>query len=120
MGVDFLPAEAQTYSLDVVPCTEVIKQYLDGSAVKQFLFVLASRNFHSDKIHQNTENLAFYEGFSRWVERQNRARNWPILDNGRVARKVEVTTSGYPFYVDEHGTARYQIQMKLTYDQKGD
>lgn len=120
LGVDFLPEKAKAYSVDTVPCKEVVKPYLDGSCVKQYLFTLASREFRADDIRENTENLAFYEAFSRWVEDQNRhPRRLPELGGGRTAQRVEVTTSGYPFLVDGHGTARYQIQMKLTYFQKG-
>ena len=107
LGVDYLPEET-------------VKRYLDGSAQKRFLFVLASREFQGDNIQGNTENLAFYEAFSRWVEAQNRRpKHLPELDNGRTAQRVEVTTSGYPFLVDDHGTARYQIQMRLDYFEKG-
>ena len=35
LGVDFLPEKAQTYSVDSVPGPEIVKRYLDGSAVKQ-------------------------------------------------------------------------------------
>lgn len=119
LAVDFLPKQAQTYSVDSVPCKEEVKQYLDGSSLRQFLFVLSSRKFKGEDIGQNVDNLAFYEGFSAWVLRQNRARNFPELGEGRQARKIEVTTSGYPFQIDEHGTARYQIQLRLEYFQKG-
>ena len=120
LGVDYLPEEARTYSVDSVPAEETVKRYLDGSAQKRFLFVLASREFQGDNIQGNTENLAFYEAFSRWVEAQNRRpKHLPELDNGRTAQRVEVTTSGYPFLVDDHGTARYQIQMRLDYFEKG-
>lgn len=119
LNVDFLPEKARSWSVDVVPCKETVKPYLDGSAVKQFLFVLASRDFHGADLKQNTGNLAFYEDFARWVEAQSRRRALPALDQGRAAQRVEVTTSGYPFLVDEHGTARYQIQLKLTYFEKG-
>lgn len=121
LGVDFLPEKARTYSVDTVPCRELVKRYLDGSCVKQYLFTLASREFRADDIRGNSENLAFYEAFSRWIEAQNRRpRHLPELGEGRTATGVEVTTSGYPFLVDEHGTARYQIQLKLTYFQKGE
>ena len=120
LGVDYLPEEARTYSVDSVPAEETVKRYLDGSAKKRFLFVLASREFQGDNIQGNTENLAFYEAFSRCVEAQNRRpKHLPELDNGRTAQRVEVTTSGYPFLVDDHGTARYQIQMRLDYFEKG-
>ena len=109
LAVDFLPRQAQTYSVDSTPCKQEIKRYLDGSSLRQFLFVLSSREFKGEEIGQNLDNLAFYEGFSTWVTRQNRMRRLPGLGAGRTARKIEVTTSGYPFHVDEHGTARYQI-----------
>lgn len=119
LNVDCLPTEARAYAVEVVPCKEQVKAYLDGSCVKQFLFNLASREFHGLDIAQNIDNLAFYEGFSGWVEEQNRRRALPVLEAGKTARRVEVTTSGYPFAIDDHGNAKYQIQMKLTYFQKG-
>lgn len=120
LGVDFLPADAQTYSVDSVPGKEVVKRYLDGSALKQFDFVLSSRKFYGDQIAGNADNLAFYEGFSRWVAAQDRARRFPALDGGRTPRRIEVTTAGYPFLVSDDGLARYQIQLKFTYFEKGD
>ena len=120
LGVDFLPEEAQTYSVDSVPGREIVKQYLDGSTIKQFDFVLASREFFGDSIGQNADNLQWYEDFSAWVARQNRRpKNLPKLAQDRQAQKVEVTTSGYPFQMTSEGKARYQIQLKMTYFEKG-
>lgn len=119
LAIDFLPKQARTYSVDSVPCKEEVKRYLDGSSLRQFLFTLSSREFKGEDIGQNADNLAFYEAFSTWVLRQNRLRNLPRLPEGRTARKIEVTTSGYPFQVDEQGTALYQIQLRLEYFQKG-
>ena len=120
LGVDFLPEDAQTCSVDSVPGPETVKRYLDGSAVKQVDFVLASRVFYGDQITQNTDNLEWYEAFSDWVRGQNRRpKRLPQLSAGRTARAVEVTTSGYPFQVSEDGKARYQIQLKMTYFEKG-
>ena len=121
LNVDFLPTDAQTYAVEVVPCRETVKQYIDGSKIKRFLFVLASREVVSADIAQNTGNLAFYEDFAEWVERQNRRpKHLPDLGEGRTVRKIEVTTSGYLDYTDDHETARYQIQMELTYTQRGE
>lgn len=120
LGVDFLPEDAQTYSVDTEPVQPVVKRYMDGSAIKQYAFVLASREFHADAITQNIESSAFYDAFSSWVERQNRARIFPVLEAGRTARRIEVTSSGYPFQAYDEGTARYQIQLRLTYFERGD
>lgn len=119
LGIDFLPREAQTYSVDSVPCKEEVKRYLDGSSLRQFLFVLSSRNFKGEDIGQNADNLAFYQGFSAWILQKDREKDLPRLGPGRTARKIEVTSSGYPFQVDDCGTARYQIQLRLEYFQKG-
>lgn len=121
LNIDFLPVEAQSYSVEVVPGRGTIKQYMDGSALKQFLFVLASREFAESDIAQNADNLQFYEDFAQWVERQNRRpKHLPYLGDGRNAQKITVTTPGYLYLRDDHGTARYQIQMELTYLQRGE
>lgn len=121
LNVDFLPTDAQSYSIEVVPCRETVKQYMDGSKIKRFLFVLASREVVSADITQNTSNLTFYEDFAGWVERQNRRpKHLPDLGEDRTIRKIEVNTSGYLDYTDDHEIARYQIQMELTYTQRGE
>lgn len=120
LGVDFLPEDAQTYSVDTEPVQPIVRRYMDGSALKQYAFILASREFHADAIAQNIDNSAFFDAFSSWVERQNRARNFPVLDCGRVARKIEIASSGYPFQAYDEGTARYQIQLRLIYFEKGE
>ena len=48
LSVDFLPEAAKSYSVDTVPTTEIVKRYLDGSSIRQFLFCVSSREFYSD------------------------------------------------------------------------
>ena len=118
LSVDFLTEDAKSYSVDSVPTTEIVKLYLDGSSVRQFLFCISSREFFSDNITQNVDNLAFYEGLAAWLERKNRLRQFPSIGDDRTVRSVEISSTAYPFIVDEHGTARYQLQLRLTYYQK--
>lgn len=120
LSVDFLPEEAKSYSVDTVPTTEIVKRYLDGSSIRQFLFCVSSREFYSDNIVQNVDNQAFYEGLATWLERKSNLRQFPNIGTGRTVRSIEISSTAYPFVVDEHGTARYQLQLKLTYFQKGD
>lgn len=119
LDVDFLPEDVETYSVDTIPCEEIIKRYLDGSTVKQFQFAVSSRRFYEQNIKENLSNLQFFEDLTAWVEKQTRARNLPVMDKGRTAQKIIVTSSAYPFIVSEDGKARYQIQMRLEYYQKG-
>lgn len=120
LSVDFLPEEAKSYSVDTVPTTEIVKRYLDGSSIRQFLFCVSSREFYSDNIAQNVDNQAFYEGLAAWLERKSKLLQFPNIGTGRTVRSIEISSTAYPFVVDEHGTARYQLQLKLTYFQKGD
>lgn len=120
LSVDFLPEAAKSYSVDTVPTTEIVKRYLDGSSIRQFLFCVSSREFYSDNIAQNVDNQAFYEGLAAWLERKSKLWQFPDIGTGRTVRSIEISSTAYPFVVDEHGTARYQLQLKLTYFQKGD
>lgn len=115
LNVDFLPAEAATYSVDVVPTTPIIKRYFDGGSMRQFSFLFATRTFYGQTVRQQLDNLAFFEAFSEWIERSS----LPELGEGRQAIRLEVVASGYAFAAGTEN-ARYQVQLKLTYHQKGD
>lgn len=116
LNVDHLGDQAIEYTVDAVPCSPVYRQYTDGSCMKQFLFLFASREYYSADVNQCIENLAFYEEFSKWIEKQNKDGSLPDLD-GREAISVEVLTAGYAFDCDAE-TARYQIQMRLLYEEE--
>lgn len=118
IDVDFLDSEADTYSIDTIPCEEILKRYKDGSTVKQFQFAISSRRHYEQNIEQNISNLAFFERLTAWVEAQAQARNLPTMDGERKALKMVVTSTAYPFDVSESGKARYQMQMRLEYFNK--
>lgn len=115
LDVDFLDEDAETYSIDTIPCEEVLKRYFDGSSVKQFQFAVSSRRYYEQNIKQNLSNLKFFEDLTEWVEKQSSAKNLPKMDKGRAAQKMVVTSTGYPFDVSEDGKARYQLQMRFEY-----
>lgn len=118
LDVDFLDENADTYSVDTIPCEEIIKRYMDGGTVKQFQFAVSSRRFYEQNIKQNLSNLQFFEDLTAWVESKARSRQLPTMDKGRTAQKIVVTSTAYPFIISEDGKARYQIQMRLEYYQK--
>lgn len=116
LNVDFLPPAAQSYSIEPVPCESLVSRYTDGTTVRQFLFVLASRELFGEDIAQQVDNLAFYESFAAWLQRQNDAGILPDLGAGRDARSIAAITCGYAF-IPGAETARYQIQCKLKYQE---
>ena len=115
--IDFLGAEPEQCSLEPVPCDPIYRKYTDGGALKQYLFVFASREYYSADVEQCAANQAFYEDFAAWVRSQNDAGNLPDLGTGKDAFLLEVLTSGYAFSEDAK-TARYQIQLRLIYEEE--
>ena len=113
--VDFLGSEPVEYSVEAVPCERIFKKYVDGDCMKQFLFLFASREFYGEDVNRQIENLAFYEHFENWILEQNNAGILPDLD-GRNPVSLEVLTGGYAFDADT-STARYQIQLRLLYEE---
>lgn len=114
LGVDRIGADAIEYSIDVLPCEPIVKKYTDGSKVKQFQFAFSSREAYGKDVIQGIQNSAFYEDFADWIARNDDAGNYPDLGAFRSVRSIELTSGGYALDVTET-TARYQMQLRLTY-----
>lgn len=119
LNVDFLPADACSYSVEAIPANDVMRTYLDGSTIRQFLFVLASRESYGGEVLQQLENLGFYEAFAAWLYQQNLQKNFPVLGEGKTVTKIEATTPGYALSTGE-SKARYQIQCRMEFMQRSD
>ena len=114
LRVDYLGEKPVEYTIEVLPCDPVVKRYLGGSTVRQYLFAFGSREFYSHERLQNIQNSAFYELLADWVETRSMSGILPELPDGMEAQQLEVVSSGYLF--DGSMTnARYQIQLRLLY-----
>lgn len=88
INVDYLPeGPAVEYSIDTTPATEIVKQYIDGSSVRQYLFVIRSVNDYGPDVLQNLANSGFYENLAAWLEVQTRTGNFPSLPEGKIPQK---------------------------------
>ncbi len=115
--IDYLGAEPEQYTLEPVPCDPVFRQYTDGGALKQFLFLFASREIYCADVAKCAEIQAFYESFSRWIQEQNIASILPVLEAGKEAVDIAILTNSYAFS-ENADTARYQIQLRLIYKEE--
>lgn len=114
LRVDYLGEKPVEYTIEVLPCDPVVKRYLGGSTVRQYLFAFGSREFYSQERLQNIQNSAFYELLADWVETRSMSGILPELPDEMEAQQLEVVSSGYLF--DGSMTnARYQIQLRLLY-----
>lgn len=114
LNIDFLGVEPTQYTIEGQPVNPVIQKYVDGGALKQYVFVFGSREYYGADVLQNIENSGFFERFAEWVEEQSEKENLPELEGNKQAISMEVLTSGYLFSASEDN-ARYQIQMRLIY-----
>lgn len=117
VNVDYLGDESTMYSIEETPCESIIKKYVDGSSIRQFEFIFCSRESYGPDVLNNISNSGFYEDFANWIEEENIKGNLPDL-NDKECRTIECLTTGYAFQTDVD-KARYQIQMRITYFQKG-
>ncbi len=110
IGVDYLEHEI-AYSIEPTPVAPIDTYFIDDSEIKQFAFILASRESYGQETIQNILNTEFYEDFNNWIEEQNLNGNLPKIDG---IETIECTSTGYA-YQTGIDTARYQIPLKITY-----
>ncbi len=114
LNVEYLGHKPTEYVIEAVPTSPVVKQYADGGALKEYLFLFASREYFGADTLQNLENSGFYEKFAEWIAAQNKVRRFPVLPEGKSAQALQVMSTGYLFDASEEN-ARYQIQLRLLY-----
>lgn len=116
LNVDRLGDTEIEYTIDGEITNPILRQYVDGSSLRQFNFIFASREKYGSDTLQNIANSGFYEDFADWIENQSNSGNLPILDKYRIPQYIEVQSGGYVFDTDD-STARYQIQLNFVYYQ---
>ena len=118
VNVNYLEPDTDTYSIEEVPVEPIVKKYVNGDSIRQYVFIFTSREPYGVDVLQNIDNSGFYEKFADWIENQNDNEIFPLLDNELEALEIKVTSTGYAFAVTED-TAQYQIQLRLKYYKKG-
>ncbi len=109
--VDFLGKDATSYSIEPIPTDKILRPYTDGGGLYQLVFQFGSKEFYDDSLNQNIENLNFYERFSNEIEQKNKQKILPDIDG---IQSIECLNNGTIQDI-EHGTAKYGIQMRITY-----
>ena len=108
---DFLGEDATDYVIEPIGIEPVLRQYADGSYLGQLTFNFGSREYYDDSTNQNIENLDFYEKFQKEIEDNNKKGILPDIDG---IQSIECLSNG-TMEGAEKGTAKYVIQMRITY-----
>lgn len=112
--VDTMGPEPIEYELETGITTPVIKTYLDGSSVRQYMFNFNSKDYYSMDRVQMIQNSTFYEHFCNWVEEQSFLENLPEMPEGCEAQALTVLTPGFMLDATTEN-AFYQVQLQLQY-----
>ena len=118
ININYLGENTVSYMIEELPREQTLKKYIDGSSLRQYCFMFVSMEVYGQDIVQNIANSEFYENFAKWLELQSDINNLPILDNGKVAQKIEVLASGYVFEKNLD-KAQYKIECRVVYYQEG-
>ncbi len=113
VNVNYLSEKPMHYSVEAVPCRPVIKEYVDGGSMRQYIFVFASRELYDGEEIENIKSAEFYDDFSAWLEECSANKNLPEI-KGVKSLRLEVLSSGYVYDTDER-FARFQMQCRLIY-----
>lgn len=114
INVDFLDAENGSYSINTSPAAPIVRRYVWGS-LRQYVFTFTTNEWYGAEIRQNLDNAGFFEAFAKWLENVDLP---DTLAEGQEPIRCEILSSGYAFLTDEDA-ARYQIECRLIYKQKG-
>lgn len=116
LNTNYLGPEPAEFALIEAPVNPIRERYLDGSAIRQkAVAITAVQDYSPDQLQQLAAS-GFWEELCAWVEDQIWTDNLPELDKDREVCSVEVTSSLYVFYTTAQ-TARYQVQVLITYTQ---
>ena len=113
LNIDYLnPDEKIQYSINpTVTSNPIVKSYVDGSTLRQYLFNFSSSEIRSPDVIDQIEASNFYENLQEWIE-ENNSKN--ILPEYEGIQSIEVLAPGYMFNAD-YKSAIYQIQCRITY-----
>lgn len=111
INVDFLSNEPIEYVIEPIPIEPILRQYADGSSLRQFVFQFGSREYFGADVAQNMANTEFYEDFSALIEDNNRKGVLPEIDG---IQSIECLSNG-TINEDNTNNAKYVIQMRITY-----
>lgn len=112
INVDFLGENPTEFAIVPIPVDPILEKYVDGSSLRQYQFQLISCNNYGADVLQNMSNSKFYEDLYDLIELNNNEGILPDIDG---IETIECLNNGAILDVTTN-TARYSIQMKITYE----
>ncbi len=115
--VDYLSESPTEYAIYASPSTITYHENVLGEEIPDDIqtlnFIFASKESYGADVQTNLANLGFYDAVVMWVIEQNALRNFPEISGGRV-KSIVPTLTAFPVEIGSD-TAKYQIQLRMTY-----
>lgn len=119
LNVNFLGPDGLEFDLVENPVAPILATYLDGTTIRQKAVSLTSVQDYSPDLLEQISASGFWEEVTEWITRQSEAGILPDLGEKRTAAGLSVTSAPSLFSTTA-ATARYQLQLLLTYEQEPD
>ena len=111
INVDFLGEQPTEFALEPIAVNPILENYITGDSLRQFQFQLLSCNAYGAEVLQNMANSTFYEDLYATIEGNNKKGILPKIEG---IESIECLNNG-AILSAETQTARYSIQMRVTY-----
>lgn len=98
-----------------------VKKYLGGSSKRQFYFHLIAYRAADGQTPNspiNAQMMDEVEQIGKWVEAQNKTRNFPDFPEGCAVQSVEVLSSAPSVSGNQEIGAKYLMSCRVTYLQQ--
>lgn len=115
INVDFLGENPSEFSIEKIPVNPILEPYIAGCSLNQFQFQLVSCEEYGADVLQNISNSIFYENLYNKIEENNNKKVLPEIEG---IQTIECLDNGC-IETTNINTARYSIQMRITYFHKG-
>ena len=116
INVDFLGEEPTEFAIVPIPINPVLERHVDGSSLRQYQFQLISCNYYGADVMQNMANSSFYEELYDLIEKNNDSGILPNIDG---VESIECLNNGAILDAGTN-TAKYSIQIKVTYEKESE
>lgn len=111
INIDFIKNNTNEYIIEPVPIEPIYKQYVDGKAIRQYVFQFSSLNYLTSEVINNLLNSEFYENFSKIIEENNKKGILPKIEGIQSIECLNIGT----IENEEQNKAKYSIQMRILY-----
>lgn len=105
-----LPDEVETLALQRSGVEKLPSRYIhDKGWYRQYQYILLLKSSSEDDL-QRLENLDWLDDLSNWIDKQNRLRNYPTLENKQI--KEVSCANAITYETNEDGSiSTYYLQL---------